>query len=351
MSVALNDYKVFFVAQSSNGGLYTLNSPTQLTTAADDEYTSSNIAFPWSFPFSTGSYSHFNVDVNGHVALTKASDSTTSALAYTNTAIQTGHNTNILAPWWDDLETAHTDGYVKYEIQTGVSPQRVVVEWHIVGHFGHDATNYTKAKMQCVMKENGNIEFRYGDLTVGGTGGSRFTSATIGVKQNTMPGTSGNIRGMSWFAAGGAQASGTPIGSETTLRTDLVMSSSVPQGQVSWPGSNDNVSPLSASYNILFIRDESESFASAAGNAGPAGGHPVADGDFVINLHQNVHNEWSSTSPTGGTEIVDAGSGPIESAALPKLPQALSVKGPISLRSRGKAYSVSSGGDPDQTTT
>ena len=368
MSVALNDYIAFFVRQSENGGLYTLSSPTQLFGANDDEGTSANIAFPWEFPFSTGSYSHWNADTNGHMALTKGSGSPTSALGNLNSSLDTNHNTNIFAPWWSDVETAQTDGYVRYENQTDVSPQRVIVEWNINASYTHATANHTKGVMQCVMKQNGNIEFRYGPLTVGGNGGNSYANATIGLKEHTDGGehNHGHIRSFGWFAKGGDEGphhEGAPIGSKSSSSGSIAencrMSGSHSGGapNIHWPGSDDNMSALSASYNILFIRDPSEySSLAFGGERGPAGGHNNLDGDFVINIHKNASNERSTLGPAELSTAVAEISGTVAanlgaSTGQGHIAHGLSTKGPISLRGRAKAYSVSSGGDPDQTTT
>jgi len=355
-SAQLNDYIAFFVPQSTDGELYDFVSSSALFAHNDDEGRSAQIAFPasWSgFPFGTGSYSHFHVDINGWVGLASAAGESTHNAGYANTALDTGTNFVLLCPWWDDLRTHPTNGYVKYELQTGsgYDPERVVVEWYNVAYYNHTAANGSYLKYQCVMKQGGNIEFRYAASSSAGAGvvGTSWGSATVGVKAVTItpePGIDGNIRSFGWFLKNSASHSrpNNPAGSTVTVAEYLKVQDHA--SYKNWPGNPENNSPTAEAFNIHFIRDPSAYPTFGEQTTEP---YPEAEGSFVINVHKNLPAQYN----IGGGALIGSAaeqSGSLSPTSGPNVPHALSIKGPISLRSRGKAYSISNGGDPDQTT-
>lgn len=143
-------------------------------------------------------------------------------------------NTNvILAPWWDDLETAVTVGYIKHETQ-GTAPWRTfIAEWYVNFQSSYDGTDYARAKMQVVLYESKNrVEFRYGTRETGGSP-TNSGSASIGIKADTS-GTATNYRDC-------AAPSGTPVdnltlGGATSTTTANLRHYSATE----WPGDTTN---------------------------------------------------------------------------------------------------------------
>lgn len=139
-------------------------------------------------PFSVGFDFHFDgytystcfVSARGFVRLYGTESSATNANLFAS-------NSNvILAPWWDDLETADTVGYVKTE-QQGTAPwRRFIVEWYCNLQSGQTGTDYDRARFQVVFYETTDrVEFRYGDIETGGSPSRASYSASCGIKGDT----------------------------------------------------------------------------------------------------------------------------------------------------------------------
>jgi hypothetical protein len=87
---------------------------------------------------------------------------------------------NILAPWWDDLDTGMAGSDVYYET-TGFAPNRIfTIEWGKVNYAIVSDDTYT---FQIKLYESSNIiEFVYGDST--NVDANDDSSASVGVKDD-----------------------------------------------------------------------------------------------------------------------------------------------------------------------
>lgn len=113
----------------------------------------------------------------------------------TNSNLYAANTSVLLAPWWDNLETADTVGYIKTELQGTAPFRRFVVEWYVNAQAGQTATDYDRLRFQLVLYESSDrFEFRYADLveTLGAPARGAY-SASVGAKGDTS-GTPTNRR-------------------------------------------------------------------------------------------------------------------------------------------------------------
>lgn len=132
-----------------------------------------------------------SVSTNGYARLSGSVDSIDNTKLYD----VAGSVDVILAPWWDDLETADASGYVEYQT-LGAAPDRVfVVSWRCLQDAGQTPTDKRVLIFQLFLYETTNaIEFRYRQAIITGAP-SATSSASVGVKRSTTgPAVAGNCR-------------------------------------------------------------------------------------------------------------------------------------------------------------
>lgn len=157
--------------------LLPMSSPATIIAAEVGASTIVNAAFGFTFRFDGAGYSSADVCVNGFARLFGSVTSTDNTLLFAvNKFI-------VLAPWWDSLKTAYSNGYVRTEQQGAAPFRRFVVEWSVV-HTSHDATNYDRLTFQLVIYETRDkFEFRFGPRIR--VGSPAAYSASTGFKGDT----------------------------------------------------------------------------------------------------------------------------------------------------------------------
>lgn len=232
---ALNALYLTRPLQSVDGGLLTISSPSLVHAASTDE---GNVfqSIGFTFPLDGQAYTYSEVDVNGWLSLLAPTGVTT---AYDNTLFTAGSAiSHLIAPWWDDLKTAVTVGYVKTGLQ-GTTPNQVrIYEWKCYAASSQNSGACDILTFQACLYESGKIEYRYAAVSTTGSPTRTAYSATCGVRGDC----SGSTAGHWWDFFGG---SGTPPGTGGTPRIDLV---AAPTGN-HWPGDSGNSFGIGA-YNI-----------------------------------------------------------------------------------------------------
>lgn len=167
------------IRRTDDVALYAMTSPTNII-GANSVTLATGQAIGFTFTFGGNNYTTFAVHPAGYVRFAGTLNTTTNANLFTTaTAVA-------LAPWFDSQETATTVGYVQKEIQGTAPRRRLVIEWYNNLTLSHDATNYHRAKFQCILHETiGKAEFRYGPIERGGNGGTITSSATMAAKAST----------------------------------------------------------------------------------------------------------------------------------------------------------------------
>lgn len=156
--------------------LYTMPSPTNII-GANSTTIATGVAIGFTFTFDGVDYTDFAVSPAGFI---RFAGTVTSAL--NSNLFATSANV-LLAPWYDAQETATSVGYVQKQLFGSAPMRHLVVEFYCNLAISHDATNYRRAKYQVVLYETKNkIEYRYGPLETGGTGGATTSTASIGCK-------------------------------------------------------------------------------------------------------------------------------------------------------------------------
>lgn len=192
--------------RTDRADLLPLVSPTTDVGAASTTITT-GVAIGFTFTLDGVDYTTCALSPRGFVRLAGTIDSGD------NTALFAASTNVVLAPWWDDMETANTVGYVKHETQGSAPWRRFVVEWYVNLDASYDATNYRRAKMQAVLYETSNrVEYRYGAIESGGSP-ANVSDASIGLKGDT----SGDADNFLDFATNDRDLGG----SQTTTTADL----------------------------------------------------------------------------------------------------------------------------------
>jgi VCBS repeat-containing protein len=102
--------------------------------------------------------------------------------AYTPSAIGSGLNFPIIAPFWADVDTlAHGGGAVSYDLDTADGV--MTITWDHVGYYPRATNKLDTFQLLLINEGNGNfdIEYRYGDIqwtTGGASGGSNGLGGT-----------------------------------------------------------------------------------------------------------------------------------------------------------------------------
>jgi len=128
-------------------------------------------ALSFLFPFYGVNYDEVSISSNGAVFFSGTN------FAYQNNCLpSTGTTTPFIAPYWDDLNPSETSGGGEvYAAELGSAPDRfLVVQWQEIFRYGTEEPQ----TFQAVLRETGEIEFRYATLTNPGD------SATIGSQKD-----------------------------------------------------------------------------------------------------------------------------------------------------------------------
>lgn len=182
---------------------------TNVTPALADDSVSGVIAIGFTFNFGGTNYTQLRIGSNGWIFFG------TTSTAYTNTTVATAPVTNVMMPYWDDLNPAGVAGRVKYQT-LGTAPNRqFVVSYLAVPHYSASGTN----TFQVVLNENGSFLFNYQNT------GNQGASATIGynfsasdrVQISFNSASIPNLRTLTWI----------PFPAFTHLKTVAVLSDPV----------------------------------------------------------------------------------------------------------------------------
>jgi hypothetical protein len=181
--VAVTDLdRLVIYSRSDDRDLIPLSSPTT-STGANSTTIATGIAIGFTFTFDGVDYTTCALSPRGYLRLAGTIDSATNSGLYASDA------NVVLAPWWDDLETKTSGGYVKHETQGTAPFRRFVAEWYCNLDAGYNVSDYAAAKFQCVLYETVNrFELRYGARETAGTPANTGT-ASIGCKGVTSVAT------------------------------------------------------------------------------------------------------------------------------------------------------------------
>ena len=206
MSETLISNEVIY-RRTDDRALITLTSPTTRL-AANSTGSALAVAIGFTFHFDGTAFTTVDLFAYGFARFAGAESSATNAnLSAANTSV-------LLAPWWDNLETADTVGYIKTELQGTAPRRRFVVEWYCNAQSGQTGTDYDRFKFQLVLYETTDkFEFRYATAieTLGAPARGAY-SATIGAKGDTSV-TATNYRSF-WVQD-------SDLGGSTTLTSNL----------------------------------------------------------------------------------------------------------------------------------
>ena len=165
-----------------------------------DDVASAIVALPFTFSFYTQPMTHFSMTSNGYAQLWPSSVGAPSSTAANVTIPDTGTPNALLAPFWDDLNSA--TGATAKTLVTGTAPnRRFTMEWAGFTFYGGTGTERLTFQVQLVETTN-LIEFHYCTLTAS-TGDATRTlgnQATVGIE--SANGTAGTLH--SFNAANGA---------------------------------------------------------------------------------------------------------------------------------------------------
>lgn len=159
--------------------LLPLVSPTEVRGAGVSNSTVISSAFGFTFNFDGVAYTSIDISGSGFARLAG------TVTSFTNSNLFASSVDVVLAPWWEVLRTAYTDGYIRTE-QQGTAPfRRWICEWRSI-YGTATALNCDKLTFQLVIYETRDkFEFRYGPRERTGTGGKAF-SASVGYKGDTV---------------------------------------------------------------------------------------------------------------------------------------------------------------------
>ena len=239
----LNTYALTRPLQSVDGGLRSLSAPATILGAGLDDDSSASTAIGFDFPLDNLTCTTFVANANGWALLSGSAPAT----PYDNTlfgSTVSGTPGALVAPWWDDLRTAVTVGYVKTELQ-GTSPNRCrVIEWKCYGQYNQNATDHDTLTFQACLFESGRIEFRYGAVTSSGSPSRGSYSASVGVRGDTSGGADFHLYDLFGI-------SGTPPGTSTPT----VATAKAAGTGCTWPGDPSHLGLPVGAYNVRFDPD------------------------------------------------------------------------------------------------
>jgi hypothetical protein len=191
-------------------GTYTPITGTALTTATTDDSGVGNLPIGFTFPYNGTNQTVFAASTNGLLIL----GNTTAALTgFSGNGLAT--NANVIAPLWDDNNTA--GGSIQYST-TGTAPNRVLtVQWTGMHVAGSGSSSNPTIDMQALLFENGTIQFIYGAQSAA----LSTPTASIGIS-----GASGNYLSVSPLS---------PINTSTvssTTENAAVVTTNIPSGTI-----------------------------------------------------------------------------------------------------------------------
>lgn len=145
--------------------------------AADDWTTTISTPFPINFGGPGQGFDQLTIGSNGALSVTN-----TDPIDMSNQPLPVEKYVSLIAPFWDDLNPAATDGDIYYDT-LGEAPNReFVVEWRKVRHY----SSPDDGTFQVVFFENSSdILFNYLDVDFGTEAVDKGASATIGIQTTT----------------------------------------------------------------------------------------------------------------------------------------------------------------------
>jgi len=166
--------KLFCYLRADDVGLLELSSPTTQI-GANSTGSATGISIGFEFRLDGVSYTTIAVFAYGFARLAGTESSANNSNLFAS-------NTNvIIAPWWDDMKTAESTGYVKTETQGSAPWRRFIIEWRCYSYSGNTAANNDLLNFQAVLYETTDrIEFRYAPSVR--TGSPTLMDASAGVK-------------------------------------------------------------------------------------------------------------------------------------------------------------------------
>lgn len=180
-TTSLTTRMVHYRRTANDVGLLPLTSPTTIQGSGSTSAALSGSQSFFGIVFDGASFTTFKTSVKGYVVLGAGTLATA-----TNSNLFGATASSVLAPWWDDLQTAASTGYVKFEVQGAAPWRRCVIEFDMYAQNGQTTSNNDRLKFQVVMFETTNvIEFRYSPRVRTGNPSTGSYSASCGVKGDT----------------------------------------------------------------------------------------------------------------------------------------------------------------------
>ncbi|USN51819.1 MAG: S8 family serine peptidase [Myxococcales bacterium] len=142
--------------------------------AHDDWIATIDTPFPIKFGGEDQAFSMITIGSNGAASLTN-----TAPIDLTNTELPNEKFMSLIAPFWDDLNPAASDGDIYFDT-IGEAPNReFVIEWRNIRHYN----SYDDMTFEIVFFENSSdILFNYLDVNVESSVIDKGASATIGIQ-------------------------------------------------------------------------------------------------------------------------------------------------------------------------
>lgn len=180
---------VGYVVLPSNGAWHVptgsaVHNQAAVPTELGDDDMSGPLALPFAFPFAGGGSTNVvHAASNGYLVLGPTTATTSDLLPTATKLLQQAPR---LAPLWCDLHPSanravHALAGVYYDVLPG--GQEVVITWLDVGdgRAGTPTAGATSVNVQCVLRSNGDFEFRYAELTPGAGFGHALCGWSPGV--------------------------------------------------------------------------------------------------------------------------------------------------------------------------
>jgi len=247
-----------YAASRTTGASYTSIFPgTTITTWRNtvnttDDNLSDNQPIGFSFNYNGTNYTTFRVSTNGFLTFDNSNAATgggTGAYGYSNSF--TNSNPLILAPNWDDLQTAGNlgtiadlDNSINYTT-TGSSPNRVLtVEWKNMQDFNTTSTASYNWQVK-LYEADGRIEFVYGTMTQSAAAGS--LSASTGISAATVSSTPTAAQLLCQTTANSNTfgfTNATTLGNVPAANTMISFVRTLPTAIYSWTGPNSFASAV-----------------------------------------------------------------------------------------------------------
>lgn len=144
-------------------------SGTNVSPALADDAVSGNIPIGFTFNYGGSNYTQLVIGSNGWLFFGATST------VYTNTTVATTPVSNVLMPYWDDLNPNGVAGSIKYQTLGAAPNRQFIVSYLAVPTYPATGAN----TFQVVLNENGTILYNYQSTNDQGA------SATIGYQVNT----------------------------------------------------------------------------------------------------------------------------------------------------------------------